>query len=316
MTFIENVKPILRRISPFYLFLIAISPFLMSFLIHMMVLFYASTVTWLWVGKVPVIEKEIPVHILNEGKKDTGLTFQGKDLLNDFDAEDSMFDPVPEIEYRPVIPDLEILPDPKARDEFDIISIEATATDSEWPNPTTGGQPLDTGSEMQVGSFSRHIQILREGGLDVVFVFDSTSSMGTYLKAVKSKIKNLTSAFRKLVPICRIGMVTYRDYQDVYVVKQHTLTHGILSLEAFLSEIDAGGGYDIREAVAEGLNVAINGMNWNKKSKKIILLIGDAPPHTKDMHNAVELVKKFRDEMGGKLSVIDVRRPQNMTEYY
>ncbi len=311
-----NVKSFFKELSPFYIILITISPILISLLIHIIILSYASLVKWTWFDENNVAEEEIAVTVMAAGKKNDGLKFQGTDQLDSFDADDNLFDPVPEIEYRPVLPEVEILPDPKASDELDIISVEAAVMDNKWVNPATGGQPLDTGSEMLVGSFSRHIQILREGGLDVVFVFDSTASMSGYLKKVKLKIKNLASAFRKLVPTCRIGLVTYRDKPDEYVTKCYPLTYGILALNEFLSEINYGGGYDVREAVAEGLKVAIEGMKWNEKSKKFILLIGDAPPHKEDMPQAVKMIRKFREKMGGKLSVLDIRRPKKMTKYY
>lgn len=310
MTSDRPAKSIFSRISPFYLFLIAISPLLLSALIHLSILIYANFVKWTWFGKRPVVEEPVPVTILGEGRQEAGLKFFGTDLKDDFDADEKMFDPVPEIEYRPVIPDVEILPDFKA-EELDILSVQATAVNSKWVNPATGGKPLDTGSDMMVmgGSFSRHIQSIREGGLDVVFVFDSTSSMGGYLDNVKKKIGNLATQFKKLVPSCRIGMVTYRDIKDDPVTEQIPLTYGIRPLHKFLAGIKAKGGWGIREAVAEGLRVAIEQMKWNEKSRKFILLIGDAPPYQSDVGRAVEMVQNFREKMGGRLSVIDVRKP-------
>lgn len=311
MEFAKSVKSFFSRVSPFYLFLIAISPLLLSALIHLSILIYANFVKWTWFGKRPEVEAPLPVTILGEGRKEAGLKFFGTDLKDDFDADDDMFDPVPEIEYRPVIPDVEILPDFKA-DELDILSVQAAAVNSKWVNPATGGKPLDTGSGMMVmgGSFSRHIQSIREGGLDVVFVFDSTSSMGGYLKSVKLKIENLATQFKKLVPSCRIGLVTYRDIKDEHVTQQVPLTYGIQSLHRFLSGIKAVGGYGIREAVAEGLRVAIEKMKWNEKSRKFILLIGDAPPYQSDIDRAIGMIKHFKKKMGGKLSSIDVRKPK------
>jgi hypothetical protein len=314
-----TIKSIFKRIPTLYLFLIAISPILLSLLIHIMVLIYANRVTWTWFdGKSTVFEKEIPASIhLYEGKKNNRLKFQGIDNSDDFDANDNLHDPVPEIEYRPVVPNAEILPSPKASDDPDIISIEASSLDSKskWVNPATGGMPLDTGSKMFVGSFSRYIQVLREGGLDVVFVFDSTSSMIDYINEVKLKIINLATTFRKVVPTCRIGLVTYCDFSDEFVTKDSPLTYGINSLNEFMAGIDLCNGGDLREAVHEGLRVAINEMQWNKKSKKFILVIGDAPPHTKDLQMAIEMVSNFRKN-GGKLSTLDIRKPRNYTKEY
>ncbi|MBU3950458.1 MAG: VWA domain-containing protein [Proteobacteria bacterium] len=312
----ETIKSFFKKTSPFIIFLIAISPVLISFLIHISILVYANYVKWSWFDKSPVVQNAIPVEIIDESKKDDKIKFNSKDLKDDFHSDDKMFEPVPEVQYRPVIPVVEILPDSKANEALDIISVSTPGLESIMGGPATGSKLPDTGSAMMVKSFSRHIQSIREDGIDVVFVFDSTDSMSAYLKEVKLKIRNLASAIRKLVPACRIGLVTYRDNKDEYITKQFPLTYSITSLQEFLNKVDYGGGYDIREAVAEGLRVAIEDIKWNKKSRKFILLIGDAPPHIEDMPRAIEMVKNFRIKMGGRLSVIDIREPKDMSRYY
>ena len=62
------------------------------------------------------------------------------------------------------------------------------------------------------------------------------------------------------------------------------------------------------------LKDAVEKIGWNAKSRKFILLIGDAPPHKKDIPLAIEVIKKFKGEMGGVVSVIDVREPEYMTD--
>ena len=310
----DGLQPFFKRISPVYLFLIAISPIVLSFLIHMGVLVYAGYVKWKWLGP-DTPQKKMPAIVVEEASE--RLTFQSMDELDSFEADDNMLDPVPEISYRPVVPNMEILPESKASEEFDIIAVDAAALDAKWVNPATGGQPLDTGSEMMAKSFSRHIQTLREGGLDVVFVFDSTESMLDYINAVKDKITNLTQAFRKLVPTCRIGLVTYRDYHNDEVTLTSPLTHGIISLKQFLSDVTVVGGGDRREAVGEGVRVAIKEMKWRKMAKKVILVIGDAPPHKKDVDSTVALIEDFKKYHNGQLCVLDIRGPNFMSlEYY
>ena len=68
-----------------------------------------------------------------------------------------------------------------------------------------------------------------------------------------------------------------------------------------------GQGGDREEAVDEALRVAIDEMKWKKKAKKIIILIGDAPPHKQDMQKTVRLIEKFRNKMYGALAVLDTR---------
>ena len=310
----DGVGHFLKQISPFYLFLIAALPILISLLIHMMVLFYANHVTWKWLGPATP-EHKAPVVLVEEASE--RLSFDSTDNLDSFDADDDMFDPVPEISYRPVVPNMEILPESAASEELDIIAVEAASLDGQWVNPATGGQPLDTGSEMMAKSFSRHIQVLREGGLDVVFVFDSTESMVDYINSVKLKITHLAGAFRKLVPTCRIGMVTYRDRNTAEVTRMAPLTHGINSLRKFLSEVKILGGGDRREAVGEGIRVAIEEMEWRKKAKKVILVIGDAPPHKEEVQPTVAMIRDFAQNNNGQLSVLDIRAPGQMSlDYY
>lgn len=312
-------QSIFRRVPQLYWFLLALSPILVSVLIHLMMLLYANMVTWSWSdGEDNGTEQKVPTTaVIEPAQKEERLTFQGTDQLDDFDAEENFHDPVPEIEYRPVVPKVDILPSPKETEELEIISVDAATMDSEnkWTNPATGGMPLDTGSKMFVGSFSRHVQVLREGGLDVVFVFDATSSMHAYINEVKDKIIHLAATFRNVVPTCRIGLVAYCDYSDDYVTKRSPLTYGITSLQTFLAQIELCNGGDIREAVGQGLKVAIEEMDWKAKSKRFVLVIGDAPPHIEDLPVAIATVRNFRQN-GGQLSTLDIRKPKTYSRQY
>jgi hypothetical protein len=292
-------------------FVIAILPFLFSLSVHTGVLYLSKNMTWQFGGETSSKE-EVPATIVLDGRRDDGLKFQGTDQLDSFRTDDKMAYPLPEIEYRAITPEVDFYPDASVSEQLDIISIEAAAMDHQWVNPSTGRQPLYTGPERFVGSFSRHIQVLREGGLDVVFIFDATASMHSFLIKVKQKIENLSGAFKKLVPTCRIGLIAYRDVDEEseFVTRVHPLTYGTHSFHDFLSDIGPKGGADRAEAVYEGLIAAVEEMDWNEKSKKFILIIGDAPPHQEDMPNAVELVERFRQEMGGTVAALDTRRPE------
>ena len=72
-----------------------------------------------------------------------------------------------------------------------------------------------------------------------------------------------------------------------------------------MNGIDPVGGGDKEEAVDEALRVAIEELNWKKRAKKIILLIGDAPPHQQDMKKTTSLIKKFKNRMGGVVAALD-----------
>jgi hypothetical protein len=304
----QRVAHLVKHLPPIYLLLLVLfSPFILSLLIHLLVIAGTRYITWEFAAAAPVKE-HVPATILLQGLSDTRLTFMGRDMQESFKVRESMVYPLPEIEYRPVTPDVRYFLDPGVNEPLDLISIDAQALDSAWANPSTGRQPLYTGEESLAASFSKHIQSLREGGLDVVFVFDSTGSMAEFIERVKLKIAAMAATFKELVPAARIGLVTYRDRGDAYVTRHHLLTHGVVSLQSFLKDIDSGGGGDLEEAIGEALRLTIQEFNWNPSSKKIILLIGDAPPHGDDLDQLRDLVGEFRSRMGGTVNALDTRR--------
>ena len=300
-----------RWLLPRRLALLAALPFLVSLIVHLTGLFYADQVRWNLSVKAVVDDEPPPARVeVRHGQRDDRLKFQGTDALDSFRADDLMAYPMPDIDYQPIAPNVEYFPEADVRERSDLVAIRAALMPREWSNPVTGRQPLNTGYERLVGSFSRHIQVLREGGLDVVFVFDATHSMQSFLLEVKRKIEGLALAFRRLVPTSRIGLVAYQDddAESRFLTRVEPLTFGTVSLSGFLQQIDAWGGTDLEEAVDVALREAIENMAWGEKSKKFILLIGDAPPHAEDLPETLRLVAHFRREMGGKIAVIDTRR--------
>jgi len=302
MRFAEDTWNFIRRLSPFKLLLIFLSPFALSILIHVIILAIFSYITWYIPMQKKAEENHAATIMLEEGKSDR-FSFHTKKDFDQFKINNHMAYPLPQVEYRPVLPEIKFYPEPVIREELNLIGVETM--DRKWLNPATDRQILYTGEEKLFGSFTRHIQLLREGGLDIVFIFDSTSSMAEFLRKVKIKIANLVATFKKLVPTARIGLVTYRDVGEDFVTRKHQLTHGTKSLQIFLKDIDPVGGGDREEAVDEALRVAIEDLNWKKNAKKIILLIGDAPPHKKDIPKTKKLIEKFRKKMGGMVTTLD-----------
>jgi hypothetical protein len=78
-----------------------------------------------------------------------------------------------------------------------------------------------------------------------------------------------------------------------------------------LRDIAPVGGGDREEALDEALRVAVEQFNWKKHSRKIILIIGDAPPHSKDMVAAKALAEKFKNRMDGMVAALDTS-PQTL----
>jgi len=119
--------------------------------------------------------------------------------------------------------------------------------------------------------------------VEVAFVLDTTGSMSGLIENAKRKIWSIATSIVDANPAAevRMALVAYRDIGDEYVTKKFDLTTDIQGLYAELLKFKAQGGGDWPESVNEALDVAVTKLNWNQDRdvKKIVFLVGDAPPH-------------------------------------
>lgn len=119
--------------------------------------------------------------------------------------------------------------------------------------------------------------------IDVVFVLDTTGSMGGLIEGAKAKIWSIANQMisAKPTPRLRIGLVGYRDRGDEYVTKRFDLSDDIDAIYGHLQGFQAGGGGDTPESVNQALREAVRDMSWtpSRDALKIVFLVGDAPPH-------------------------------------
>ncbi len=177
---------------------------------------------------------------------------------------------------------------------------------SRLPAPRKDPPPL---AEQGWGGYIKQLQ---NDGLDVVIVFDSTSSMGVHVLAIKNHVQQLMSAITYLVPNARLGLVAYRDLREFdpteyeYITRIQPLTTDVKVLQKFLEPAKAYGGGDRPEAVFQGLEAATK-MVWRKNARKVIILVGDAPPHHENdgLKKVNDLCKKWSDERKGIICAID-----------
>ncbi|MCA8951260.1 MAG: FHA domain-containing protein [Planctomycetes bacterium] len=147
-----------------------------------------------------------------------------------------------------------------------------------------------------VGSagFKQTVAELQKSGLEIVFVFDSTGSMGETIRDTKNTIAEMLQMLRALVPDARVGLVTYRDRgrDEDYVVRQIPLGLDFWQASNFVQNVQADGGGDRPEAVRDGLRAAFT-QDWGATSRRVVVLAGDAPPHQRDRSDLGELVRGF-----------------------
>jgi Mg-chelatase subunit ChlD len=119
--------------------------------------------------------------------------------------------------------------------------------------------------------------------VEVVFCLDTTGSMGGLIDAAKAKIWAIANqiAAGTPTPRLRVGLVAFRDRGDAYVTKVFDLTDDLDAIHGHLMGFRAQGGGDFPESVNEALHVSVTKVKWStdKKTLRLIFLVGDAPPH-------------------------------------
>ena len=127
--------------------------------------------------------------------------------------------------------------------------------------------------------------------LDVGIALDTTGSMTAPLEWVKQDVIKMMRMFELISREPRIGITLYRDQGDAFVTKTIPLTDNANFLAKVLRKEGAKGGGDIPEAILEGLTEVVKNQKWSGGSaRKIVLLIGDAPPHEETLKQIEALV--------------------------
>lgn len=117
---------------------------------------------------------------------------------------------------------------------------------------------------------------------DLALVVDLTGSMSSLLANAKRDMISMISKLSKHANIkMRVGIVGYRDHkpQDNVLTIIHDFSDNLELVQRTINSLSAAGGGDNPEAVLDGVNEAVQLLTWNKHSRRVAVLIGDAPPH-------------------------------------
>lgn len=154
--------------------------------------------------------------------------------------------------------------------------------------------------------------------MDVAFVVDTTGSMKDDIKAVKDSLSDIVEQVTRHTKDLeiRFGVVSYRDHppQDkTYVTRSADFESNVKRVQKRIASLNPSEGGDTPEAVADGLHEARVRLSWEMDAYKVLLLVGDAPPHGRlyntiaDDHfpdgcpkgyDPIEEVKELRNDFG------------------
>ncbi|MCP4135478.1 MAG: VWA domain-containing protein [bacterium] len=140
--------------------------------------------------------------------------------------------------------------------------------------------------------------IPRKIPIDILFILDTTGSMGEEISRLKSTIEliNLNLANSPSKPKTRFGMVLYKDKHDSYITKTIALTSNLDRFQKQLNRVTASGGGDTPEDLQSALSIAMRKIKWNKNGIRLAFIITDAAAHLDygQKYNYVSAVKDAR----------------------
>lgn len=106
---------------------------------------------------------------------------------------------------------------------------------------------------------------------------------------MKKNLLKLLERFKDEKGVLRVALIEYRDKGDVFVTRKVAdLTQNLDEIGTAVEKLEVSGGDDYPEAVLDAIYTAATNLSWdtNTNSKRVALLIGDAPPHPKTIDGA------------------------------
>lgn len=132
-------------------------------------------------------------------------------------------------------------------------------------------------------SVSRVIKKDLSSGLDLCFVVDTTASMDDDIQNAKDNMHRIIEEISAKNENFRVALIDYRDFPerssfgDYEAKLQLDFTENTEEITAAINALDLGDGGDYEETVYSALMKTLE-LKWRRDSKKVIILLGDAPP--------------------------------------
>ncbi len=126
--------------------------------------------------------------------------------------------------------------------------------------------------------------------IDLMFVVDTTASMGDELDYLKNEITDVIERVTSFNDCnVNVSILLYKDKGEIYETLYSDFNNDVNEQVKFLENKIAYGGGDYEECVDVAIEEATN-KNWSLNSTKVLIHIADAPAHDEDInkwHNAV-----------------------------
>ena len=132
---------------------------------------------------------------------------------------------------------------------------------------------------------------------DVLFIFDTTGSMGGALEGAKSQMLSVQDRIRAEIPDVQFAVAEHKDYPfdpygdptDFPWKLRQPVTSDAGAIQAAIEPMSAEGGNDSPEAYAGALHQADvdPAVGWRSGARRLIVLIADDVPHDHDLNEGI-----------------------------
>ncbi|GAB4221576.1 MAG: VWA domain-containing protein [Spirochaetales bacterium] len=163
----------------------------------------------------------------------------------------------------------------------------------------TKGETFEsTGEEDIIDKIAAIMDKQKGNTLDMVIALDTTQSMEDDIPHLRKLLVPMVAERIENFDTVRIGLTLYRDYMEEYLTRSLPFTSDLTQLQRMVDSVRVAGGRDIPEAVHEAIYTAIHNYKWEAESR-VIVVIGDAPPHPIPRGKITEeLVKEDAEKNG------------------
>lgn len=163
---------------------------------------------------------------------------------------------------------------------------------------------FSTGADDVVPKIAKILEEAKGKSVDLVLALDTTSSMKDDIDSVRRMLIPMLQGIIADFSSFRVGMVLYKDYFEEYMTLNMKFTADFAVFQRNLNAIRVSGGRDIPEAVYEALHAAATEFPWDA-DERIVVLIGDAPPHPRQRGTVSKgMVEREAEKRGLRLNVI------------
>ena len=166
---------------------------------------------------------------------------------------------------------------------------------------------LDAGAAVTAAAAARDRNVEQvlssasENALDLCFVIDTTGSMNDDIDDARRNMRQILGTLASKTSDYRVALVDYRDFQESSRdirdypsrVQLKFTSDDDRVLEA-ISSLELGHGGDDPETVYSGLMEAAR-LPWREDAKKVIIVLGDAPPHDPELYTGYTYADVLRE---------------------